>query len=801
MSPTDAAAPALVQQGSLLTTATAKAPSDAAEAMVRPNQTVATRRETIDVIHMPSSPSWTYVNVPWSMIVRKETFVPAEVLDSEKQVNLIFQQIVSDLRNKSLRRMFPRERQEGLAWLERNKIASAEAVVSDDLKRELIAMARKWSIYFCRLFDVKPLGGKSLFAGGQRALLGVNQNGIQFVEEDPMGERKVVASFEFSSLLSFKGERGRLNLETSSATHVLEVRYALAIQQLIDSYIISNERDAKYVMALRDHLVRDQTMLSCKQYDVIKLAQRDQEGREEGWCFGMLGDRTGWLESELTVPILGEPTKQALMHARREVDKRLEALRQQEMAAETAAATVDRVPSAAANDAVGRAADTAAASAERNASVLSADELFIGRRVVQPSRSLAELAGEENAATPVSMARIGRGKLSMLEYAMHHFRRGTDQLEMQRTSSGSIRGTLKFLRRATLGKAGRKEAPRWTWSELAQLVKFQKQPIQASLVALDPSDTMTNKLALEGFMTILRYMGDYPSKGRPDIEMVQMLLRCAMQSETLHDEIYCQLVKQVTNNKSKRPDGCLRGWQLLLIVSGFVKPSSTFEPYLRHYMQDVASDSAREFHHHAALIDRYLSKTIRYGGRKIMPSAAEVEAVNQGRHTKIQKIFFPGDSTKSIKVNAVTVIQDVLKDLCDLMAVTADDEFGIFIYTGPDQSTPLQPSDYLLDTTTILDRRKIPYRIYIRKLLWFSPISLENSLHNLLLYEQCRADFVNSFLLSMTGGSVPEQWLQNDVALLAALQYQASNPEKAIAHLHPYAAARRRSAARRAECR
>ncbi len=49
------------------------------------------------------------------------------------------------------------------------------------------------------------------------------------------------------------------------------------------------------------------------------------------------------------------------------------------------------------------------------------------------------------------------------------------------------------------------------------------------------------QLALEGFVTIMRYMGDYPAKNRSDIELVQWLLRCAMQNDFLRDEIYCQV--------------------------------------------------------------------------------------------------------------------------------------------------------------------------------------------------------------------------------------------------------------------
>ena len=49
---------------------------------------------------------------------------------------------------------------------------------------------------------------------------------------------------------------------------------------------------------------------------------------------------------------------------------------------------------------------------------------------------------------------------------------------------------------------------------------------------------------------------------------------------------------------------------------------------------------------------------------------------------------------------------------------------------------PLRPSDYLIDAIRTLELRNIKYRLYFRKVLWYSPISLENDLHVELLQEQ-----------------------------------------------------------------
>lgn len=72
----------------------------------------------------------------------------------------------------------------------------------------------------------------------------------------------------------------------------------------------------------------------------------------------------------------------------------------------------------------------------------------------------------------------------------------------------------------------------WTWKEQVDLVKFTKSPIQASLLQLDSNEL--NKLALEGFLSIMKYMGDYPmAKGQSEVDSVYTILM-VLHSLALH---------------------------------------------------------------------------------------------------------------------------------------------------------------------------------------------------------------------------------------------------------------------------
>ena len=46
----------------------------------------------------------------------------------------------------------------------------------------------------------------------------------------------------------------------------------------------------------------------------------------------------------------------------------------------------------------------------------------------------------------------------------------------------------------------------------------------------------------------------------------------------LRDEIYCQLIRQTTNNKDEKI--CYSGWELLLMCIVVAAPSEALQPYL-----------------------------------------------------------------------------------------------------------------------------------------------------------------------------------------------------------------------------
>ena len=84
----------------------------------------------------------------------------------------------------------------------------------------------------------------------------------------------------------------------------------------------------------------------------------------------------------------------------------------------------------------------------------------------------------------------------------------------------------------------------------------------------------------------------------------------------LRDEVYCQLMKQTTANRSTFADSSQRAWRLLSILAAYFGCSEALKPYLIEHLTSAASDRRGT----ANVCLTNLRKTARCGGRKNVSS-------------------------------------------------------------------------------------------------------------------------------------------------------------------------------------
>ncbi|CAG2064571.1 unnamed protein product, partial [Timema podura] len=263
---------------------------------------------------------------------------------------------------------------------------------------------------------------------------------------------------------------------------------------------------------------------------------------------------------------------------------------------------------------------------------------------------------------------------------------------MLKAADGSISGSLKVIeskgKKNKDKKKGNKEND-WTWKEQVSqtgpsslrisadsdslspnildedpaettqrvsLVKFSPLPIEQSLLRLESNEL--NDLAIECFLAVMRYMGDIPMVAEvTEVKCVYTILMHCHKHESLRDEVYCQLMKQTTNNKSTKPDSCQRGWRLFSIVAAYFVCSDILKPYLFKYLETAAYDKRRAYHGTATVCLQNLRKTFKYGGRKNVPSVEEITAISAGRNSKRQIYRLPGGTERVINTKSTTVVQ------------------------------------------------------------------------------------------------------------------------------------------------
>uniref|UniRef100_A0A452TFE3 MyTH4 domain-containing protein n=1 Tax=Ursus maritimus TaxID=29073 RepID=A0A452TFE3_URSMA len=248
--------------------------------------------------------------------------------------------------------------------------------------------------------------------------------------------------------------------------------------------------------------------------------------------------------------------------------------------------------------------------------------------------------------------------------------------------------------------------------------------------------------------------------------------------EVMRDECYCQVVKQITDNTSTKPDSCQRGWRLLYIVAAYHSCSEVLQPHLVRFLQDVSRTPGLPFQGIAKACEQNLQKTLRFGGRVELPSSMELRAMLAGRSSKRQLFLLPGGLERHLKIKTCTVALDVVEEICAEMALKRPEalsEYVIFVVTNRGQHVcPLSRCAYILDVASEMEQVGGGYTLWFRRVLWDQPLKFENELYVTMHYNQVLPDYLKGLFSSVPAGRPSEQQLQQ-VSKLASLQHRAKD--------------------------
>ncbi|KAG8195161.1 hypothetical protein JTE90_023338 [Oedothorax gibbosus] len=374
---------------------------------------------------------------------------------------------------------------------------------------------------------------------------------------------------------------------------------------------------------------------------------------------------------------------------------------------------------------------------------------------------------------------------SFLQYAMIHFRddlsRPKDEPKINNV--GSLRGTVKILEYLTGKKGKRDHITDWTWKELTDKVKYSPFPITTSLLKLDCE--YLNRLAVDSFTAIMRYMGDLPlGLHQREIECVYTILVVCHHHQVLRDELFCQLMKQTTNNKSLNHDSSIRGWRLLAFIAAFFKCSDSLMPYLMKYLDKAAQDDRRIEKATAEICKDNLKQTEKYGGRRNVPTESEINALMEGKLSREQIYFLPGGVQITMPTSASSVVEDIIGSICRKMGITEESEcreFSLYCIIEGDQYTmPLESNEYILDLIAELERNENAYYLVFCRSVWNFELRLDSELYIDIIFHQIIPDYLEGYLTVFTfHQELLHQEILNELLSIATLLHRANGNNNA----------------------
>ncbi|XP_078692173.1 unconventional myosin-XV-like isoform X3 [Branchiostoma floridae x Branchiostoma belcheri] len=322
-----------------------------------------------------------------------------------------------------------------------------------------------------------------------------------------------------------------------------------------------------------------------------------------------------------------------------------------------------------------------------------------------------------------------------------------------------------------------------TEEEKLELVQFTKSPLEKPLL---PLDREFDQCCTDNFVSVMKYMGDYPLRGKDDTENAFDMIKRARRYPDIQDEIFCQIVKQTTANRSAKKDGCVKGWRLLSLYSAYFPCSDNLKPYLIKHLHNVSTDSSEEHHAVATQCLENLRATLTNGGRQKPPHPLEVKAIGIGRSTKRQMIVMPGSVSSVVKIKTCTLVHQIIEDICTReLGVIADnkiEEFALYsiVEHGKEKENEVEMLGrkvYLMDVLTDYEGAGQEYTLILKKVVWYHPIKLDNENLVTVLYHQILPDFVSGRLVQVQGTKLSKQTM-HDIARLTALEFRGGETVK-----------------------
>jgi myosin VIIa len=206
---------------------------------------------------------------------------------------------------------------------------------------------------------------------------------------------------------------------------------------------------------------------------------------------------------------------------------------------------------------------------------------------------------------------------------------------------------------------------------------------------------------------------------------IQFIIGMGIVRPELRDEIFCQICKQLTQNRNRQ--GVQRGWMLMALCLGCFGPSEKFEKYLRCFLRE---NQPRHYHFYEGKLNR----TIKNGVRQWPPNTVEIRAARNRKQIQV-RVSLMDKTVHQVKADSATTAKEICLEIASLAGLDEGTYgFGLFISIFQRVSSLGGGREHLMDAIAQCEQISVehslaaesaPWQIIFRKEVfspWYNPM-------------------------------------------------------------------------------
>ncbi|XP_019746091.1 LOW QUALITY PROTEIN: pleckstrin homology domain-containing family H member 1 [Hippocampus comes] len=235
-------------------------------------------------------------------------------------------------------------------------------------------------------------------------------------------------------------------------------------------------------------------------------------------------------------------------------------------------------------------------------------------------------------------------------------------------------------------------------------LSFSKEGLRSPLTTL-PSDALQTE-ALKLFKSCQLFINVLVESPCVDYHtsLAQNALQVCLSHPELHNEMYCQLIKQ-TNRRTPHNYSVTQCWQLLSLCVALFLPQQHFLWYLRQHLRRNAEPSS-DVGKYAVYCQRSLERTLHNGEREAKPSRMEIVSIllrNPYHHSLPFSIpvHFMNNTYQVVGFDGSTTVEEFLNTLNQRIGMRSPQLSGFALFTDDPSGKDLEHC--LLPTAKICD--------------------------------------------------------------------------------------------------